>query len=74
MTVHKNKIDRLNVAYNDFFNLFDRHKLTPDECFGLLVNLTVQIAGEIPKEEMMAVISEVYDHDRALRFSSGEVH
>ena len=74
MTVRKKNVDRLNDAYDDFFNLFERHKLTPEETFSLLVNLTVQIAGDLPKKEMMDTISQVYDHDRAVRFSSNEVH
>jgi len=74
MTVPENNVERLKVAYDDFFNLFDRHKLKPDEVFSLLVNLTVQIAGDLPKRDLMETISEVYDHDRAMRFSSKEVH
>lgn len=74
MTVAKKHVDRLKVAYEDFFNLFDRHKLKPEEVFSLLVNLTVQIAGDLPKEDLMDTISQVYDHDRALRLSSKEVH
>lgn len=74
MTVRKKKVDRLHVAYEDFFNLFERHKLTPEETFGLLVNLTVQIAGDLPKDDMLDTISRVYDHDRAVRFVSKEVH
>lgn len=74
MTVAKKTVDRLAVAYDDFFNLFDRHKLKPEEVFSLLVNLTVQIAGDLPKQDLMDTISQVYDHDRAVRFSSNEVH
>lgn len=65
---------RLNDAYDAFFDLFDHYNLVPEEAFGLLVNLTVQIAGDLPKQDMMDTISEVYDHDRAVRLSSKEVH
>jgi len=74
MTVPEKNVDRLNVAYDDFFNLFERHNLKPEEVFSLLVNLTVQIAGDLPKRDLMDTISAVYDHDRAIRFSSKEVH
>jgi hypothetical protein len=74
MIVRKKNVERLNDAYEDFFNLFERHNLTPEETFGLLITLTVQIAGDVPKEDMMATISQVYDHDRAVRLSSKEVH
>lgn len=74
MTNAKNDHDRLNDAYDAFFDVFDRHNLTPEEAFGLLVNLTVQIAGDLPKREMLNTISEVYDHDRAVRLISKEVH
>jgi hypothetical protein len=42
--------------------------------FGLLVKLTVQIAGDTPKQEMLNIISAGYDLDRFLRPQPKEVH
>ena len=73
-TVDEDTEQRLETAYCEFFDVFDRNKLAPEDAFSLLVNLTVQIAGDMPKGEMLQIIDQVYDHDRAMRLSSKEVH
>jgi hypothetical protein len=74
MTVDEEEFNRLNDAYEQVFDVFDKNKLDPEMAFGLMVKLTVQIAGNLPKEEMIAIISAAYDIDRFLRPHSTEVH
>ena len=74
MTVDEDEANRLNDAYEQIFDVFDKNKLEPEMAFGLMVKLTVQIAGDLPKPEMMAILSTAYDIDRFLRPRSNEVH
>jgi hypothetical protein len=74
MTVPEEELDRLNEAYEQIFDVFDKNKLDPEMAFGLLVKLTVQIAGDMPKPEMLNIISAAYDLDRFLRPQPKEVH
>ena len=66
--------ERLNNAYEQIFDVFEKNKLDPEMAFGLLVKLTVQIAGDTPKQEMLTIISAGYDLDRFLRPQPTEVH
>jgi hypothetical protein len=54
--------------------VFDKNKLEPETAFGLMIKLTVQIAGDLPKSEMIAILSAAYDINRFLRPRSNEVH
>ena len=74
MTVDEDQINRLNEAYEQIFDVFDKNKLEPETAFGLMIKLTVQIAGDLPKEEMIAILSAAYDINRFLRPRSTEVH
>jgi hypothetical protein len=74
MTVLEEELDRLNEAYEQIFDVFEKNKLDPEMAFGLLVKLTVQIAGDMPKPEMLNIISAAYDLDRFLRPQPKEVH
>jgi hypothetical protein len=66
--------ERLNDSYEQIFDVFDKNKLDPEMAFSLLVKLTVQIAGDMPKPEMLGIISSAYDLDRFLRPQPKEVH
>jgi len=66
--------ERLNNAFEQIFDVFDKNKLDPEMAFSLLVKLTVQIAGDMPKQEMLTIISSGYDLDRFLRPQPKEVH
>jgi hypothetical protein len=74
MTVPEEEIDRLNDAYEQMFDVFERNELTPEMTFGLMVKLVVQIAGDIPKPEFMEILSAAHDIDRFMRPRSEEVH
>ena len=74
MTVPDEEVDRLNDAYEQMFDVFDANKLEPEMAFGLLVKLTVQIAGDMPKQEMLNIISAAYELDRFLQPQPKEVH
>jgi hypothetical protein len=74
MTVPEEDGNRLNDAYEQIFDVFDNNKLDPQMAFGLMVKLTVQIAGDLPKQEMLDIISAAYDIDRFLRPQPKEVH
>jgi hypothetical protein len=74
MTVLEEELDRLNEAYEQIFDVFEKNKLDPEMAFGLLVKLTVQIAGDMPKPEMLNIISAAYNLDRFLRPQPKEVH
>jgi hypothetical protein len=74
MTVDEDQINRMNEAYEQIFDVFDKNKLEPETAFGLMIKLTVQIAGDLPKEEMIAILSAAYDINRFLRPRSTEVH
>jgi hypothetical protein len=74
MTVLEEELDRLNEAYEQIFDVFEKNKLDPAMAFGLLVKLTVQIAGDMPKPEMLNIISAAYNLDRFLRPQPKEVH
>ena len=74
MTVLEEELDRLNEAYEQIFDVFEKNKLDPEMAFGLLVKLTVQIAGDMPKPEMLNFISAAYNLDRFLRPQPKEVH
>jgi hypothetical protein len=74
MTVTADQLHSLNNAYEQVFDVFDANNLKPEDAFGLLVRLTVQIAGDIPKQEMLAIIAAAYDLDRFLRPQPKEVH
>jgi hypothetical protein len=74
MTVDEEENERLNNAYEQVFDVFEKNNLEPEMAFGLMVKLTVQIAGDLPKEEMIAIISTAYDIDRFLRPRPTEVH
>jgi hypothetical protein len=74
MTVDEDQINRMNEAYEQVLDVFDKNKLEPETAFGLMIKLTVQIAGDLPKEEMIAILSAAYDINRFLRPRSNEVH
>ena len=74
MTVLEEEIERINDAYEQIFDVFDANKLTPEMAFGLMVKLVVQISGDMPKPEMMNIISAAYELDRFLRPRSEEIH
>jgi hypothetical protein len=74
MTVLEEEIDRLNEAYEQMFDVFEKHNLTPEMTFGLMVKLVVQIAGDIPKPELLSIISSAHDIDRFMRPRSEEMH
>jgi hypothetical protein len=74
MTVDEDQINRMNEAYEQVLDVFDKNKLEPETAFGLMIKLTVQIAGDLPKEEMIAILSAAYDINRFLRPRSTEVH
>ena len=74
MTVDEEENERLNNAYEQIFDVFDNNKLDPEMAFGLMVKLTVQIAGDMPKPEMMNIVSAAYDLDRFLRPQPKEIH
>jgi hypothetical protein len=66
--------ERLNDSYEQIFDVFDKNKLDPEMAFGLLVKLIVHIAGDMPKQEILTIISAGYDLDRFLRPQPKEVH
>jgi hypothetical protein len=74
MTVDEEEMNRMNEAYEQIFDVFDKNKLEPETAFGLMVKLTVQIAGDMPKKEMLDIISAAYDLDRFLRPQPKEIH
>ena len=74
MTVDQEEINRLNEAYEQMFDVFERNELTPEMTFGLMVKLVIQIAGDMPKPEMMGIISAAHDLDRFMRPRSEEIH
>ena len=74
MTVVQEEIDRLNEAYEQMFDVFEKNELTPEMTFGLMVKLVVQIAGDIPKPELLGIISSAHDIDRFMRHHSEEMH
>jgi hypothetical protein len=74
MTVDQEEIERMNQAYEQMFDVFELNKLTPEMTFGLLVRLVVQISGDIPKPELLEIISAAHDLDRFMRIRSEEVH
>lgn len=74
MTVDEEEIDRINEAYDQMFDVFEQNKLTPEMTFGLMVKLVVQIAGDIPKRELLGIISAAHDLDRFMRPRSEEIH
>ena len=74
MTVLEEEMDRLNEAYEQMFDVFEKHNLTPEMTFGLMVKLVVQIAGDIPKPELLSIISSAHDIDRFMRPRSEEMH
>jgi hypothetical protein len=74
MTVLSEEINRINEAYEQIFDVFEANRLTPEMTFGLLVKLVVQIAGDMPKPEMMGIISAAHDLDRFMRPRSEEIH
>jgi P2-related tail formation protein len=74
MTVPEQEIDKLNEAYEQMFDVFERNELTPEMTFGLMVKLVVQIAGDIPKPELLSIISSAHDIDRFMRPRSEEMH
>lgn len=74
MTVDQEEIERMNQAYEQMFDVFELNKLTPEMTFGLLVRLVVQISGDIPKPELLEIISAAHDLDRFMRLRSEEMH
>lgn len=74
MTVDEQEIERINEAYEQMFDVFERNELTPEMTFGLMVKLVVQIAGDIPKPELLSIISAAHDLDRFMRPRSEEMH
>ena len=74
MTEFEEEIDRINKAYEQIFDVFEANKLTPEMTFGLMVKLVIQIAGDMPKPEMLGLISSAHDLDRFMRPRSQEIH
>lgn len=74
MTVDEEEIGRINEAYEQMFDVFERNELTPEMTFGLMIKLLVQIAGDIPKRELLSIISAAHDLDRFMRPRSEEIH
>lgn len=74
MTVEENSLEPVVQAYEQVFDVFDRNQLSPDMAFSLMIRLTVQLSGDMSKEELLDIISQAHDLDRLLRNTSEEIH
>jgi hypothetical protein len=74
MTVDDLEIRKLSEVYEQIFEVFANSELTPEMAFGVVVKLLVYVSGDMPKTEMLGIISAAHDLDRFLRPTSQEVH
>ena len=74
MTVEDEGLEPMIRAYEQIFDVLEQNKLTPEDAFGLLIRMTVQLAGDIPKSNFLTMISEAHDIDRFLRGHTKGVH
>lgn len=74
MTVEEDGLEPLIQAYEQIFDVFEHNELTAEMAFSLVIRLSVQLSGDIGKEQLLSIISQAYDIDALLRSKSEEIH
>lgn len=74
MTVEEGSLEPIVQAYDQIFDVFDRNSLTPEMAFSLMIRLSVQLSGDLSKQELLTIVSQAHDLDRLLRSNPEEMH
>ena len=74
MTVEDEELfKRMSTAYHQIVAVLDEHQLEGAASFSLLAKMLCQLSN-MPKQEMLNIISAAYELDRFLRPQPKEVH
>ena len=68
--------DRLYQAYEGLIDWIGKNEVDGQETLGLLVKAAIAIAvtNNLPKEDILEVVSVTYEMERSMRPRSDEVH
>ena len=68
--------DRLYQAYEGLIDWIGKNEVDGQETLGLLVKAAIAIAvtNNLPKKEILEVVSVTYEMERSMRPTSNEVH
>jgi hypothetical protein len=68
--------DRLYQAYGGLIEWIGKNEVDGQETLGLLVKAAIALAvtNNLPKEDILEVVSVTYDMERSMRPRSDEVH
>ena len=68
--------DRLYQAYEGLIEWIGKNEVDGQETLGLLVKAAIALAvtNNLPKEDILEVVSVTYDMERSMRPRSDEVH
>ena len=68
--------DRLYQAYGGLIEWIGKNEVDGQETLGLLVKAAISLAvtNNLPKEDILEVVSVTYDMERSMRPRSDEVH
>jgi hypothetical protein len=68
--------DRLYQAYEGLIEWIGKNEVDGQETLGLLVKAAIALAvtNNLPKKEILEVVSVTYEMERSMRPTSNEVH